>query len=316
MSKNSFKVFALAIAAATLAFLFTGCASEKTPSSTDEIPQAETTPDVDVTATLPPPTPSPEPTATPEPTPAPVTQLPALDTVTVESNPLLYDFMNGCVDWHVHVFDREYDGGLRVMWHDSSPNIVYVDNYIVQAGFTTPPMGQKIERHELSSRDAKVFHDVVNKSADNLSFKEGEWNLFVVAGSEVRRLYDENIELWSAMDYTTGNPRPFLEDGSGWPTEWLRREPYVTYLRENQGVDMNDPFWDMFQLYGVYKMVPGEHATPVGSPTITCTGFEMFRFENEGYVQENVSWDEIRDDCNHIGYNIPGIYKAWDWEPI
>lgn len=310
MSKNSFKVFALAIAAAMLAFLFAGCASEKTPDSTDEVPQTTTTPDVDAAMTLPLPTPSPEPTATPEPTPPPVTELPALDTITVESNALLYDFVNGCVDWHVHIFDREYDGGLRVMWHDSSPNIVYVDDYIVQAGFTTPPRGQKIERHELNEHESEVFHDVVNKSADNLSFKEGEWNLFVVAGSEVRRLYDENIELWSAMDYTTGNPRPFLEDGSGWPTEWLRREPYITYLRE-EGVDMNDPWWDTWNYRGEYELSKSHLSKMDYQAWVRADNVDDFyEWDSDGYTNEHLDWEQVKAMCWDDYRDIDGIFNT------
>lgn len=256
---------------------------------------------------------TPEPTA--EPTPEPVLDLPLKETVNCEETPLLYDFLYSCLDWHVPVLVEKTDPCMYLLRHDSTPNILYVSWYVVQNGYSLPPAPCAYERRELTVEELDTLNKVWFSLPSEYLVREGEWELCIYGGEAVEPLESTGIRFWTMQGYPEGTTRPFLEDGTGWPTEWLRREPYVTNIKERLGIDMNDPFWDLFRLQGTYEMVPGEHATPVGTPKITCTGFKTFRFEHNGQVLEDVSWDEIRDDCNHIGYNIPGIYNAWDWEP-
>lgn len=314
--KSKYLVVLAIVVAMLMLGLCAGCAADDSKPSegvTPSLPTSTTgTNETAVPSEEPLPSPTPALTPTPEPTPEPVTQLPPLESVTVESNPLLYDFLNSCVDWHVSVHRDQIESTMYVVWHDTTPHILYVDNYVIQAGITFPPGGQAIERHELTPGQLTTFELAVQKSPTSQLLSEDGWNLFVFAGPEVARVYDAGIELWSAVDYTDGNPMPFLESGEGWPTEWLRREPYVSAIKERRGIDMTSSWWDTWNYLGVYKFVPSANGMNVGDAYVKCTGIDSFEYHTNGSVYSNVHWNEIENDLYHIGNIIPGIHDPYN----
>lgn len=246
-------------------------------------------------------------TPTPEPTEPPVTQLPDPEAISAEETPLLYDFVYSCLDWHVSIHRDEYNSSLYILRHRSAPSILYTDYYEVQAGYTFPPVGSRIERHELSVEETTRFDAAAERLSESYIVRDGDWTLYIMGEGARQILQDTGITFWYAADYTYGNELPFLEDGSGWPTEWLRREPYVSLLKE-EGLDMTDPWWDTWNYMGVYYMEPLSGPATYGRPKLTCLGVERFEYKSDNGIVEEMTWEDVQLDCAKTNYCIPGIY--------
>lgn len=312
MSKKVFKLFALALTAALLAVLCVGCGSEDIPDNIKATDPVRATLDVDVTAVLPLPTPSPEPTPTPEPTPPQVVQLPELDTVTVENNPLLYDFMNGCVGWHVNVFaPTGWEGSTVILRHKSTPDILYTDVYRIQDVPTLPPNGSVIDRIELNVAQLEAYEKVLDSSPSSYIFTEGDWELLVYGRENRDVLISSGLRLRVSDDTAQGNPRPFLEDGTGWPTEWLRREPYVSRIKENLGIDMTDSFWDIWNYKGEYELKKSWLSKGDYQVWVRVDGVnDFYEWDSDGYTNEHLDWDQVKEMCWDDYRDIDGILNT------
>lgn len=263
-----------------------------------------------------------EPTATlfvttPTPTQEPVTELPDIEDVQIGSEPLLYDFLCGCLDWHISIHRDTIDSDLYILRHSSSPNILYTDWYIIQSGYTTPPQGSTIERYVLNQRDLDTFESALNNIPDEYKVTHGEWQLIIYAGEAARVLNMTRLTFRSAHRYAEGRVPPFVSDGTGWPTEWLRREPYVSRLRDISAIDMSDSWWDTFSVEGRYDLVPTDEGAQGPTYFAICTGVREFSFcDSSGNVSRGMSWDLLRETCNSLRCDIEGIYEHGTWSEV
>ena len=305
----------LAIAAAMLTLgLCAGCAAEdgkpdesvKPSESQSPISSNET---AAPSATLAPIS-TPEPTPPPESTPEPVTQLPPLESVTVEANPLLYDFMNGCMDWHTSLMSGGTVYGLYLLRHESSPNILYCASYTTQGQSTLPVLCSELSRLVLSDKELAAFETSMSALSDSDVRSEDGWT-FYLCGDHNYTVFNATGIIFSGDTLNTPEP-PFVIAGDGWPTEWLRREPYVSSIRENLGFDMSNSWWDTWCYLGVYKFVPSASGMNVGDTYIKCTGIDSFEYHSGAEVYTDVHWNEIEDDLYHIGNIIPGIHDPYN----
>ena len=68
------------------------------------------------------------------PTEAPITELPALEDIAPNTQPLLYDFVAGCLDWHISIHRDTIDSDFYLLRHKSNPSLIWTDWYIIQGG--------------------------------------------------------------------------------------------------------------------------------------------------------------------------------------
>lgn len=262
------------------------------------------------------PTPAPTspPTPTPDPTPTPTIELPSPEELDPETQPLLYDFVHGLLDWHASIHRDDYYSDVYILRNKKSPGVFWIDWYVIQASFTTPPRGSKIERVDLKDEQIEEFEKDSKSVSENRVITEGDWVLFCIdqGGDE-----DSDDDFWAGItrddlkifqDYSDGMIPPFFEDGSGWPRDWLLREPYYTSLKDEEDIDMKDPWWDEWNLEGVYYMTPyGEDSEDIGRPELRCIGQELFNFSFMDNT-EIITWEDVKTDCDNVQYQVAGHY--------
>lgn len=243
------------------------------------------------------------------------TALPNMSEIKVAETPLLYDFVFGCLDWHVPLGRDIIDSDLYIMRNVRAPGVLYTDWYPIQAGFSVPPLGSVIETVTLSERDTDNFSTVVAELPSQYVLHEGDWELIIYAEDAARALLDAGFSFRNAYKYTESRLPPFLAIGHGWPSEWLRREPYATALK-GAGIDINDVWWDLFNYRGEYKLTTDEgFMTPEGYYVI-CTGIREFSLcDGQGNVSRGMTWENVMGTCNALECNIGEIYKYGAWEP-
>lgn len=248
------------------------------------------------------------------PTEAPITELPALEDIDPNTQPLLYDFVAGCLDWHISIHRDTIDSDFYLLRHKSNPSLIWTDWYIIQGGYATPPLGSKIERIDLSRREADALNSAIKNIPEEYILDINGWQLVICAGEAARVLTANNIPLRTNYKYAEIPDPIFIQDGSGWPTDWLRREPYNSRLQES-GISMDDEWWDTFTLRGVYQLHPIDNNPGNEGYSAICTGVREFTFVDKyGKVSQGMSWDSLRESCNALHCGIDGIYEYGSWE--
>lgn len=248
------------------------------------------------------------------PTASPIQELPLLENINPEVDPLLYDFVAGCLDWHLSIHRDKIDSDLYVLRHESSPEILYTDWYIIQGGYATPPQGSTIERIVLNDRDLDTYNAALHEIPDAYILHSNGWELVIYAGQAASILNRNNLLLRSEFKYTDGTEPPFIQSGEGWPTDWLRKEPYVSKLRESSSIDMSSEWWDTFKLRATYTLTDVNGAATPEKYYAVCTNVREFMlYDKNGAVASEVSWDSLRETCNALQYDIPGVYTHGTW---
>lgn len=244
------------------------------------------------------------------------TELPSLDTIDYTQDPLLYDFVAGCLDWHVPIHRDEIDSDLYILRNLKAPTIIYTDWYVWQGGFTVPPTGSSVERFELHPRDVDSLDTIISSLPTDYVIRDGDWELVIYAGDAAVTLNSLGLITRDSHKYAEGRVPPFLSDGSGWPTEWLRREPYATRLATESEIDITDPWWDTFHLSGRYDLISNTSEALDFNYYAVCTGVMTFSFcDNQGNTARGMSWDLLRSTCNAMQANINGVYECNSWFP-
>lgn len=240
--------------------------------------------------------------------------LPKMSEVKAEQQPLLYDFVFGCLDWHVSIHRDIIDSDLYIIRNLKAPGVLYTDWYPIQSGYSVPPLGSEIETVTLTAREVDNFNAVVTELPEDYILHEGDWELIIYAGDAARLLRQCGFSFRGQYKYTDSRVPPFIVTGSGWPTDWLRREPYLTAL-QNAGIDMNDAWWDKFNYRAEYKLLDDSGTmTPEGYYVI-CTGVREFTFcDGEGTKSQGMTWDNLMYTCNTLECNLGDLYHHGDIE--
>lgn len=253
--------------------------------------------------------------ATIAPTEQPITELPPIEDIKPGVDPLLYDFVAGCLDWHIPISRDVIDSDLYILRHESSPEILYTDWYIIQGGYATPPQGSEIERVVLNARDLDTYNAALNEIPDAYIIRNNGWELVICAGQAASILGRNQLMLRSEFKYADGRNPPFLESGEGWPTDWLRREPYVSKLLSSSDIDMSSEWWDTFRLRASYRLTGADGAPCKEGYYAVCTNvWEFMLCDSSGTVATGMSWDALRETCNALQYDIPDVYEHGTWE--
>lgn len=199
-------------------------------------------------------------------------ELPEAATVSPVDTPLLYDFVYGCLDWHVSIHRDEFESDFYIMRNLKVPNTIHSDWYVVQAGFTFPPTGSKIRTQDMDEDMAEKFEKAVASLPPERIITEGDWELYLLQSFDSTGVAGFNNGTWGGISdkmfavlqvYSDGEELPFMTDGSGWPMEWVRREPYVTALK-NAGIDLSADFWKEWGLLARHNLVSNVDGTVVG----------------------------------------------------
>ncbi len=274
-------VSALLLAALCLS-MSCGCESNSqqdptsTKSTSPEVSEStETEPVVTVEPT---PTPIPTPEPTPTPTPEPVVnqwvELPSIEEVALEDSPLMWDFLHGCLGWHMDTPLDTMQDNVFLVRNINQPEVVYYDLYQQNEELRyqgLPYMGTYLtvlyfNNEEENARLQKAFAGVPKERV----LHDGDWEFYILREEGYKTehgtddpsyclSYYDNLEGVRNTECFGGIPRskfgaPPLDgldlsrnpwaQGDGYATEWLRKEPWCTRLKEWDKMDFSDPYWD------------------------------------------------------------------------
>lgn len=242
------------------------------------------------------------------------TALPSMSEVKAAEQPLLYDFVFGCLDWHVSIHRDTLDSDLYLMRNVQAPSTVYTDWYPIQAGFTVPPLGSTIETIELSARETDMYNTIVSELPDLYVLREGDWELVIYAGDAARSFQKYDYSFRGKYKYTESRVPPFLATNAGWPTDWLRREPYATAMQE-AGINMGDGWFDFFNYRGKYTLTTDDGQPNSEGYSVVCTGVREFALcDKDGKMSFGMTYENVMETCNALECNLGEFYKHGSWE--
>ena len=277
--------------------------------------------------------------------------LPDLSMVYMDTNPMIYDFINSSITyrWDGPLDESQLGDGTiledwgffyAIMFRESNPNTIFVENYsygenLVEPALGTKPIAVDINNQQVDSmmnliQDGNISESRVFQESINLGNEEYDGNWILLAVSE----YDNGLKEPSGSyvnDSTSdgtwcGIPLQNLknqmenglmyetvyDDGMGFPTEWLMKEPFKSAVRKFAGLDMNDSFWQNFNyMQKVHCNSTIADANDIDATVVQLERFqvrmdgrdvelnmnEMYRFleENDFEIPAGIYYDDYKD---------------------
>lgn len=207
------------------------------------------------------------------------------------SMPVLWDFLNGSMGWKSDV-DVTGLGCMffAVAFNDKNPDSIYVSYYGYGEEIILPPCGTVPLKKVLLDTDVIAVKNAISTMSDERVYEQGEWTVVLVNehSSYDDRVYDslDNNYRWAGVSFVgmnEWNPGPmqrYIDEGDGYPTDWLRKETFVNNLYIN---DIYDEFWDHYRVEQVIKMWKKEEShEQEASLVIKITQYGRLDVEYEG----------------------------------
>ena len=194
-----------------------------------------------------------------------VRELPNPEDLSCTETPLLYDFVYGCLDYHAPIRRDLIESEFYIMRHSSCPEVLHCDWYMVQEDYAMPPLGSRITSVEIDPEYFESIEPLIEKLPAERRLVEGDWELLLLTLYDEAGIYGFNDEgKWGEMTprmfavlqaYTDGLFKQEVNAGAGWPTEWLRREPYCEKMSVLPMLKLEDAWWDSWVFRKQYPIV-------------------------------------------------------------
>lgn len=195
--------------------------------------------------------------------------LPKLSQIDEKNNPMLYDFVNSSISYKMDVNPENWSLYYAIMQNQDNPNEIYVEYYSYAEKLTFPTLGTAPVQISLDS-SLDSFNDFSSKLSKDRVFTEYNWKMIIISqyntGEGNSFDYCDSAGRWAGIDLLSlftnqqiGEMQKTIESGLGWPTEWLRKNPYNETMKM-EGYDVSDPFWDKYNIKSskIYKNDDGQ----------------------------------------------------------
>lgn len=191
--------------------------------------------------------------------------------VDPQKNPLMYDFLDGSLGYRWKSLNQ--DGSVKypnwdewgycflIALNSQIPDKIYFERYCWGEYTLLPPLAGEIYSLVLNEQQRYNVSQMLQNMDQNRILKEEDWYFFIVSDYSDMTLstaeYDSmNSDYWWAgidfTNYLSGEPggamKIRVENGDGYPTDWLREEPFRSRLLE-EGLDLSWEWWDENWLY-------------------------------------------------------------------
>lgn len=191
--------------------------------------------------------------------------LPRLSQVDSDKNPMLFDFLNSSITYKMNNVENIDKIGFyyALLQNKHNKKDIYVEYYNYAESLVYPTIGSKPKALTLNKEQISNIDNFASKMSKNRVFEEGDWVMYLISeynAGDNQYDYCDNIGRWGGIDMKQfqsndkGLMYELVNSGFGWPTEWLRKEPYINTMKK-QGYDVNDSFWDQYNVgsYKIYK---------------------------------------------------------------
>lgn len=204
--------------------------------------------------------------------------LPDLSSINSDDNPVLYDFVNGSVGYHMNfklngIEDIESIGPFYAILYKDDESNIYVSEYNYGENMERPPIGSKPTRYKLDKGQRKNIEDFLSKVSKERIFNEkyknkDEINVTLAIISMYSDLSENSVynscdsnTRWCGINLSNLIPVKYEKNstkisnnykspmyitvhdsGYGYPSDWLKKDNYKDIMY-NAGYNMDDEFW-------------------------------------------------------------------------
>ena len=242
--------------------------------------------------------------------------LPTLSQIDKGENPILYDFVNSSISYQSDINPENLGFYYAFLQDkDQKDNQVYVSYYDYGESFNYPPLGDKPIKIDLNNEELENFNNYTKKINKDRKFTEGDWNLYLISQYNVTGSFESEEGIYNYCDSVgryagidliekvnkhrqNGLMKQTIDGGLGYPTEWLRKEPYIRTMY-NAGYDMNDNFWDRYNV-GSKKIYKNKNNSE-DILEVELYQIDTFKFKFEGsdtYLNEK----DLKDFLDYYGW--------------
>ena len=216
--------------------------------------------------------------------------LPDLKFIVSETDPEIYDFLNGSIGLNSNKYLENIDtcaNFFAILFNDESikNNKIWVSYYKFNEPF--PALGTEPEYCIIPDQAIDSFNKAIKEiklNSNSICYFNYENKEYTMAMIYSYDNIDNNVPKYDINGYFGGfnlanevkNLNTYANEYSiierkGWPTEWLRRCSYKDTLQKKYLI--NSDFWDRYQLFSVeqYKSNDGEDIY------VYCEGYNRFK---------------------------------------
>ncbi|KAI0981754.1 hypothetical protein GJ496_003896 [Pomphorhynchus laevis] len=179
--------------------------------------------------------------------------LPMIHQIDEAKTPIMYDYVFGSIGLESDV-DLNSLGPSVVLAFEDYTESVYVleQNWAEYMYF--PVVGEIKENLVVGSDSRADFANNMYEIDPSRVFEENDWKFVFLSLEPSDGVYNSisKTGLWGnvPVKMETVKRTPIAEhiEEFGWETSWLRKEPFVTAVKDPKrwNLDMNDPFWDKY----------------------------------------------------------------------
>ena len=237
--------------------------------------------------------------------------LPSINTIDYNENPMLYDFLNGSLGYN---FDKniipnngnnftEYGTYFAILQENNHKDYAFISYYNEPEEIILPILGTDI--YNCKIENFEKFYNSITSISKNRVFNENyngnSYTMYIVSLYNINNsknnydycsLLGNNI-FWGGINLTQiqMNLKPGIMSekitNNGWPSEWLRKEPFINTVKK-LGLNMYESFWDEnnYLQTKIYKSTKGEKDL-----LVKTVNENKYEFEYENVYNELEDWE-------------------------
>lgn len=205
-------------------------------------------------------------------------------------NPVLYDFVYSSIGYMSNIKPEEYGG---ISYAILIKNKTLEDDTIkegtahileVNLGDVFPPVSSGYISIKFDASRWELIKDSIKDWPELYKFEENDYTLVIVRqsqGEKSQYTYDPSTKgsIWQdidlgSLDYPKGWLAKHVDDG--WPTSWLRQQPYKDKIKSYHNEDMDNKFFDVFRMHEIIEL---ENTNGEGDETrkVKVLGVDKFK---------------------------------------
>lgn len=235
--------------------------------------------------------------------------LPNIMEVDMDKTPMMYDFLNSSLGYKLCTKGYDFNKFgfyYAILQNEKEPENIYVEYYTYGERVIFPILGEAPKLFELNSDTMSVFNDGTLKLSSDRIIKEDGWNLYIVSQYEQSSTnkFDccDAVGNWSEINFIqfntgdSGLMKNLIDDGLGWPTEWLRNDIYKESIK-SAGYDIDNSFWDK---YNINSITDYKNSAKVVVLQVKVTQLNCFEFEYNK-LTISLNEEELKEFINTQG---------------
>ena len=205
-------------------------------------------------------------------------KLPKLNQINPDKNPILYDFVNSSISYRSNINPSDWGFYYAVLQDQRNKGVIYVEYYTYGEKLTFPSLGTAPYSLKLNESEISYVDNFSKKMSSNRIYGEKysndnqmfNWKCLIISqystsdediNGDSKFNYCDKVGRWAGIDMiqfigkSEGLMSQTINSGVGWPINWLKKAPYSKKILQYEGYDVNDDFWNKYNIksFKMYK---------------------------------------------------------------